>query len=200
MVWVCLSPSFGGHCSIHPLTDFEHGYLKKNNQRVVWAKTLNSVNQWNNLEVLIAKKFLKLGKAKKKLDNLPVIFGVFLQTYLRFCWVVFFTFYHQNIEKKDCCVSSKTFLSPAYVVIMQFVFKFATSGGRSVNRFNFQINASFNFSRRLNWPWPLDYGRLLSPKIQSCQNRTDKMQINASFNYNRWIKSWPFDLFWSHGW
>ena len=62
---------------------------------------------------------------------------------------MFFTFYHQNIEKKDCCVSSKTFLSPAYAVFMQFVFKFAKSGGRSANRFNFQINASFNYNRRL---------------------------------------------------
>ena len=84
--------------------------------------------------MLIAEKFLKFGKAKKILDNLPMIFGVFLQTYLRFFLAVFFTFYHQNIEKKDCCVSSKTFLSPAYVVIMQFVFKFATSDGRSVNK------------------------------------------------------------------
>ena len=99
--------------------------------------------------MLIAKKFLKFGKAKTFLDNLPMIFGDFLQNLLTFWGVVFFTFYHQNIEKKDCCVSSKTFLSPAYAVFMQFVFKFAKSGGRSVNRFNFQINASFNYNRRL---------------------------------------------------
>ena len=90
---------------------------------------------------------------------------------------MFFTFYHQNIEKKDCCVSSKTFLSPAYAVFMQFVFKFAKSGRRSVNRFNFQINASFNYNRRLK-SWPLDYGQPLSPKIQLCQIAQTKQ--NAS--------------------
>ena len=113
--------------------------------------------------MLIAKKFIKLGKAKTFLDNLPMIFGVFLQTHLLFFGCVF-TFYHQNIEKKDCCVSSKTFLSPAYVVIMQFVFKFATSGGRSVNRFSFQI---------------LDYGQPLSPKIQLCQIAQTKQNANG---------------------
>ena len=101
----------------------------------------------------------------------------FCKTYLLFWEVVFFTFYHQTIEKKDCCVSSKTFLSPAYAVFMQFVFKFAKSGGRSVNRFNFQINASFNYNRRLK-SWPLDYGQPLSPKIQLCQIAQTKQ--NAS--------------------
>ena len=80
--------------------------------------------------------------------------------------------------KKDCCVSSKTFLSAAYVVIMQFVFKFATSGGRSVNRFNFQINSSFNYNKRPK-SWLLDYGQPLSPKIQLCQIARTKQNANG---------------------
>ena len=59
------------------------------------------------------------------------------------------TFLQQTYLRVRVRLSSKTFLSPAYVVIMQFVSKFATSGGRPVNRFNFQINASFNYNRRL---------------------------------------------------
>ena len=134
-----------------------------------------NVNQWN-LEVLIAKKFLKFGKAKT-FFTFPWYSEPFCKTYLLFGGVLFFTFYHQNIEKKDCCVSSKTFLSPAYVVFMQFVFKFAKSGGRSVNRFSFHINTSLNYNRRLK-SWPLDYGQPLSPKIQLCQIAQTKQ--NAS--------------------
>ena len=59
------------------------------------------------------------------------------------------------LRKKDCCVSSKTFLSPEGCVLGCYagiVEKFVTSGGASVNRFNVEINASFN--RWLKY-WPV---------------------------------------------
>ena len=59
------------------------------------------------------------------------------------------TFLQQTYLRVRVRLSSKTFLSSVYVAIMQFVFKYATSGGRFVNRFNFQINTSFNYNRRL---------------------------------------------------
>ena len=54
------------------------------------------------IEVLIAKnsKFAKNGY--NFLDNRSTTFGIFLQTYLRFSEVVFFTCYHQQIENRDC--------------------------------------------------------------------------------------------------
>ena len=88
------------------------------------------------------------------------------------------TFLQQTYLRVRVRLSSKTFLSPAYVVIMQFVSKFATSGGRPVNRFNFQINASLNYNRRLK-SWLLDYGQPLSPKIQLCQIARTKQNANG---------------------
>jgi len=113
-----------------------------------------------------------------------MIFGVFMQTYLFFFFGCVFHILSPKYWEKGCCVSSKTFLSPADVVIMQFVFKFATSGGRSVNRFNFQINASFNYNRRLK-SWPLDYGQPLSPKIQLCQIAQTKQNAKWSSGQTR---------------
>ena len=59
------------------------------------------------MEVLIAKnsKFAKNGY--NFLDNRSTTFGIFLQTYLRFSEVVFFTFHHNKLRKGIVnCLSS----------------------------------------------------------------------------------------------
>ena len=79
------------------------------------------------------------------------------------CFFFFFFFFALDVwreklnflRKKDCCVSSKTFLSPEGCVLgcyAEIVEKSVTSGGASVNRFNVEINASFN--RWLKY-WPV---------------------------------------------
>ena len=77
----------------------------QNMQTAQWKSTLTELKckpMKQIIEELIAKhsKFAKNGY--NFLDDRSTTFGIFLQTYLRFSEVVFFTCYHQQIEKRDC--------------------------------------------------------------------------------------------------
>ena len=109
------------------------------------------------IELLVVKQKKKIYNSSEKLQISGWQFHP--DTFSKSFCTNFFTFYLQNAGKPlDNCLK-ELFLIVFWVWLSYGVlellwsFKKCTQWRASVNRFNFQINASFNYNRRLtSWP------------------------------------------------